>query len=88
MHEDDKIIAWTPPRSLGLDTSRVLEEIMDAKARNADIEAALHELSRLIDDENFEAAQQRIEALQVTLGEADPELTRARALMAFLQGAE
>jgi len=88
MHEDDNIIAWTPPRSLGLDTSRVLEEIMDAKARNADIEDALHELSRLIDDENFEAAKQRMTALQVTLGEDDPELTRARALMAFLQGAE
>jgi hypothetical protein len=61
---------------------------MDSKARNAKIENALRELSRLIDDENFQAAQQRIEALQVTLGEDDPELTRARALMAFLQGAE
>ena len=88
LHEDGKIVAWTPPRSLGLDTSRVLEEIMDAKARNAEIETALHELSQLIDDENFEAAQQRIDALQVTLGKDDPELTRARALMAFLQGAE
>ena len=52
------------------------------------LRAALHELSQLIDDENFEAAQQRIDALQVTLGKDDPELTRARALMAFLQGAE
>ena len=39
LHEDGKIVAWTPPRSLGLDTSRVLEEIMDAKARNAEIES-------------------------------------------------
>jgi hypothetical protein len=88
LYEDHKLLAWTPPRSLGLDASRVLEEIMDSKARNADIEDALHELSQLIDAENFQAAQQRMEALQVTLGEDDPELTRARALMAFLQGVE
>jgi hypothetical protein len=88
LHEDDKIISWTPPRAFGLDSSRVLEELMDVKARNAEIDNALGELFQAIDDEDFAAAEQRIETLQATLGENDPELTRARALMAFLKGVE
>ena len=85
--EDEDIVPWTPPRSLGLDSSRVLEELMDVKARNAKVEDTLGEVFRLIDVEDFKAANQRIEALEKILGENDPELTRARALMAFLEGA-
>lgn len=88
LHEDDTIIAWTPPRSFGLDASRVLEEIMDATARNAEIDRALRALFESIDDENFEAANRHIAALRQRLGENDPELTRALALMAFLKGVE
>ena len=88
LYEDGQIVPWTPSRSLGLDSSRVLEELMDVKARNEEIEDDLGEMFRLIDDEDFKTAKQRIEALEATLGENDPELTRARALMAFLEGGE
>lgn len=88
LHEDDKSISWTPPRAFGLDSSRVLEELMDVKARNVEIDNALGELFQAIDDEDFAAAEQHIETLKATLGENDPELTRARALMAFLKGVE
>ena len=86
LREDDRTISWTPPRSLGLDSSRVLEELMDVKARNAEIDAALHELFQAINDEEFKAANQRIEALETKLGPDDVELTRARSLIAFLEG--
>ena len=59
---------------------------MDAPSRNEQVETALHQLFRLIDDENFEAAEARIEDLASTLGEDDPEITRARSLLAFLRG--
>ena len=85
--EDDRIIAWTPPRSLGLDASRVLEELMDVRARNAEIDTALHELFELIEKEDFKTADQRIDALAGKLGEDDVELTRARSLITFLRGA-
>lgn len=84
--EDDRIIAWTPPRSLGLDASRVLEELMDVKARNAEIDTALHELFELIEKEDFQTADQRIDALAEKLGKDDVELTRARSLITFLRG--
>lgn len=79
-----EIVPWTPPRSLGLDSSRVLEELMEVRARNAQIEGDLQALFRLIDDEDFAAAGRSIEALETTLGPDDPELTRARSLIAFL----
>ncbi|MDE2742285.1 MAG: AAA family ATPase [Gemmatimonadota bacterium] len=88
MQEDDKVIPWTPPRSLGLDSSRVLEELMDVRARNAEIDEQLNVLSQLIDDEDFERAQQCMDKLAQTLGQDDPELTRARTLIAFLEDTE
>ncbi|MDG4601476.1 MAG: AAA family ATPase [Defluviicoccus sp.] len=84
--EDDRIIAWTPPRSLGLDASRVLEELMDVKARNAEIDTALHELFEFIEKEDFQTADQRIDGLAEKLGKDDVELTRARSLITFLTG--
>lgn len=85
LRENGKVIPWTPPRSLGLDSSRVLEELMDVKARNAEIEADLGKLFQLIDDEAFAAAYEQISALSTKLGEDDPELTRARTLISFLE---
>jgi predicted ATP-binding protein involved in virulence len=86
LYEDDQIIAWTPQHAMGLDSNRILEELMDATPRNVEIEERLHKLFQLIDNENFSAAHRCIEALEETLGDNDPELTRARTLMAFLEG--
>ena len=86
LYEDDQIIAWTPQHAMGLDSNRILEELMDATPRNVEVEERLHTLFQLIDDENFAAAHRCIEALEEILGDNDPELTRARTLMAFLEG--
>ena len=75
----------TPPRSYGIDSSRVLEELMDAKPRNESVENLLHSLFKLIDQEDFPAAGQLLPELEKELGPDDPELTRARTLMAFLE---
>lgn len=88
LHEDDRVIAWTPPRSFGLDSSRVLEELMDVKARNAEVDAALQELFQRIDDEDFDTARALINQLAQKLSEDDPELTRARTLITFLEDGE
>jgi len=86
--EDNKVKSWIPDRSKGLDSSRILEELMDVNARNIEIETALKQLAEQIDDENFELAKQSIQELSKTLGENDPELTRAKALMTFLEAGE
>jgi predicted ATP-binding protein involved in virulence len=75
----------TPSRSFGIDSSRILEEVMEAKPRNDSIEVLLRKLFGLIDEEDFAAARQLLPELELKLGPDDPELTRARTLMTFLE---
>jgi predicted ATP-binding protein involved in virulence len=80
--------ATIPSESYGLDANRVLDELMGASDRNKEIAAKLHTLFRLIDDEDFDAARQAITRLTEKLGGSEPELTRARSLIKFLEGNE
>ena len=81
-----EIIHWTPPRALGLDSNRVLRELMDAPSRNSAFDARAHKLFQLIDAEKFGDANALMSKLARTLGEDEPDVVRARALMAFLKG--
>lgn len=76
----------TPQRSFGIDSSRILEELMDSDSRNQSVEALLANLFQLIDREEFVAARNLLPEVESQLGPDDPELTRARTLMAFLEG--
>jgi len=75
----------TPNRSFGIDSSRILEELMEAKPRNESVEALLRKLFALIDKEDFEAARTILPELEAKLGPDDPEITRAKTLMTFLE---
>lgn len=75
----------TPERSFGVDSSRVLEEVMQARPRNESVELLLRELFRVIDREDFPTARNLLPQLEAQLGSDDPEVTRARTLMAFLE---
>jgi len=75
----------TPNRSFGIDSSRVLEELMDAKSRNESVENLLSRLFALIDKEDFTAARDLLPDVETKLGPDDPEITRARTLMTFLE---
>jgi predicted ATP-binding protein involved in virulence len=78
--------AWHhPSRSLGVDSSRILDEEMDAASANADHLKKKGELAAVIDKEDFPQAEVLIEELAQTVGEDDPDLTRARTLISFLQ---
>jgi predicted ATP-binding protein involved in virulence len=76
---------FTPAHSFGLDSSRVLEDVMDAPRRDPSIEALLKRLFDLIDKEDFQGALELLPDAEAELGADDPELTRARALMTFLE---
>lgn len=75
----------TPTHSFGIDSSRVLEEVMGASARNESIEKLLSLLFKSIDGEDFEGAKALLVDVEAKLGPDDPEVTRARALMTFLE---
>jgi len=74
-----------PKRSFGIDSSRILEELMDAKSRNQSVEDLLSRLFGLIDKEDFDGARKMLPEVEAELGEDDPEVTRANALMSFLE---
>ena len=74
-----------PPRSYGLDSDRILEELMVAKPRNESVETLLRALFDLIDKEDFEGARSILPEVEAKLGPDDAELTRARTLMTFLE---
>jgi len=74
-----------PPRSYGVDSSRILEELMDAEPRNASVAELLRKLADLMDEENFDEARQLLSEVEAQLGPDDPEITRAHTLMKFLE---
>lgn len=84
MIKDGKVYA--PPRSFGIDSSRVLEEVMDTKSRNPAVEEEIGRIAKLIADHKSTEARTAIEALSKDIGADDPEITRARTLLDFMEG--
>jgi predicted ATP-binding protein involved in virulence len=74
-----------PPRSFGIDSSRVLEEVMGTSARDVSVEELLKRLFQSIDEEHFDDARGLLIEVEAKLGSNDPEVTRARTLMSFLE---
>lgn len=86
--EDNKVVQFRPTVARGMDTNRMLQELMDAPIRNSDVARQLSELFELIENDEFDKAHEVIDQLLITLGETEPELTRARTLMKFLESDE
>lgn len=84
--DSNRVRVFLYSQALGLDSNRVLDELMGTPERNQDILQELEALFRLIDDEDFEKARVAIQLLTKKLGGLDPELTRAQALIKFLEG--
>ncbi|KVL61893.1 hypothetical protein WT01_08810 [Burkholderia cepacia] len=78
---------YSPSHSFGVDSSRILEEIMEAPPRARAVQALLDDLSRRVDENDLKAASSIVAQLVDELGEGDAEVIRARTLLDFL-GAE
>jgi hypothetical protein len=89
-HDRIQIIAdgevYSPTHSFGVDSSRVLEEIMESGTRTAPVQDLLSRLSRAIGDGDHVAAETLLGQLSTTIGEDDPEVTRLRTLLEFVKG--
>ena len=79
---------YSPSHSFGVDSSRVLEEIMDADPRAREVQKLLTEISRAIGRERFDQGRELLGKLIESIGEDDPEVTRVRTLLDFLEGEE
>ena len=79
---------YSPTHSFGVDSSRVLEEIMDAPPRTEEVEKLLTKLSQKVGKQRYEKARELLAQLVIRLGEGDPEVTRIRTLLDFMEGEE
>ena len=77
---------YSPTHSFGVDSSRVLEEIMDTDPRSRKVKDLLSEISRTIGDDRYDDARTLLADLAKHLGEDDPEVTRTRILLDFMTG--
>lgn len=79
---------YSPDHSFGIDSSRVLEEIMDVPSRPRIIEEKLKEIASLSKPDTLDAARTALGELsaKLELGENDPEVTRLRTLFVFMEG--
>jgi energy-coupling factor transporter ATP-binding protein EcfA2 len=91
-HDRIQIIAdgqvHSPPRSFGMDSSRVLEEIMEADPRAHEVKDLLTQFSQQVGKLRFDRARELLAQLVMRLGENDPDVTRARTLIDFVEGKE
>jgi predicted ATP-binding protein involved in virulence len=86
--EAGKVIVWTPDQALGLDSNRVLEELMDVDSRNEGVKKELQKLFDLIDEEKLDKARKQMAEIRKHIKGNDPELTNAESLMSFLEDNE
>jgi predicted ATP-binding protein involved in virulence len=91
-HDRIQIIAngqvYSPTHSFGVDSSRVLQEIMDADERTQEVKELLSQLSKEVGKQRFERARGLLAQLESRLGEEDSEVTRVRTLLDFMEGEE
>ena len=79
---------YSPTHSFGVDSSRVLEEIMDADSRATEIQSLLSKVSQEVGQQRYDNARELLAQLVDRLGENDPEVTRIRTFLDFMEGEE
>lgn len=89
-HDRIQIIAdgqvYPPTHSFGVDSSRVLEEIMGTDPRTHEVKELLSKLSQEVGRQRFDRARELLAQLVHRLGEDDPEVVRINTLLDFMEG--
>jgi AAA domain, putative AbiEii toxin, Type IV TA system/AAA ATPase domain len=75
---------YKPTHSRGVDSSRVLREVMDTPARDAESEALFSRLAAAVDNVQFSIAHSIIQQLEELLGSDDPDVLHYVTLIDML----
>jgi len=78
--------AHKPLRAFGMDSSRVLEEIMDAAPRNKTVSDKLRKLAIAVDKFDTPAVSKLLSQLRRQLGDTAPEVLEAETMLKFHGG--
>ncbi|NCC64002.1 MAG: hypothetical protein EOM15_05040, partial [Spirochaetia bacterium] len=83
LYQDDGEFACTSiKQGKGLSSNEVLEEIMDSRSVNQEVQSDLDRIFRLIDNNELEEARKRIEAFKTAYGPV-PAIVRGETLLSF-----
>ncbi len=77
---DDGIQAGHPESVYGLDSNRILEDLMDVSERPVEIKTLIENLFDIIDRKDLENARDQLKSLKQNIG-TDPQLTKAEVLI-------
>lgn len=77
---------YSPGHSYGMPSNRVLEEIMEARSRTKAVDEKLKQASAATADEDYSTAKKLLSELIEALGDDDPDVTRIRSLINFMEG--
>lgn len=80
--------ATTPLRSFGVDSSRILEEIMCVSRRNEETKDLLSKMAGEIDREELSQAKKTLSEVEEKLGRGDPEVIGANTLINLLKSTQ
>ena len=75
---------YPPIHSFGVDSSRVLEEIMGTDSRTKCVMILLSKISTAIRHDRYDEADKLLAKLSRQLGEDDPEITRIQTLVSLI----
>ena len=77
--------AYSPTHSFGVDSSRILEEIMDANPRTKEVLDLLAQIMEEIDEDALARARESLNRLIDRVGKSDAEVTRVSTLLDFME---
>lgn len=82
-NEQKQPVINRPIRSFGLDSTTVLNEIMDSPIYNKQVQQQINEIFQSIDDEQYEQAEKLIKKLEKYCDGEIPETVRAKTYLNF-----
>jgi predicted ATP-binding protein involved in virulence len=78
-YDGDNVVVKRPDSSYGLDSNRILEDILGVSKRPQEIQERMSELFRTINNNDLESAKEIVRELGDKIGIGEPELVKAEA---------
>jgi predicted ATP-binding protein involved in virulence len=78
-YDGDNVVVKRPDSSYGLDSNRILEDILGVSKRPQEIQDRMSELFRTINNNDLEGAKEIVRELGEKIGISEPELVKAEA---------
>ena len=85
IHSIEENEVYSLPYSYGVDSSRILEEIMDVSPRTKEVHQLLDRVNEEIDDSGFDRSNKSLQLLIEILGENDPEVVEILTFLSFME---